>query len=404
MRFKKALVRGITFLMAFAAGCAAIPRIPLENPYGVLEGATEGEIFHVPTGIRLTKDQLLDIIGNSRIIYIGETHDNVRAHQVQLEIIMGMNERFPGQVAVGMEMFQRPYQAAMDRWSRGELSERDFLKESRWYPKWGMNYGYYRAILDYIRERHIPLLALNASTELVKEVRNHGLNGLSGALQEQLPHMDLSDPHHRILVGAFYKAHPPTSPKSFETFYQAYVLWDETMAETIANYLTAEEGRNKKVVVLAGGNHVRYGFGIPRRAFRQLPAAYSIVLAMETSIPEDKKDRLMDVSLPEIPLVPADFFWTVTYEGLKDKKVRLGLMFEEVDGKLKVTKVLEGSLAAKAGIQPGDILVSLDGDGLLESFDLLYLLDQKKPGDTGKLLIRRDDKPLEITVHFQASQ
>jgi len=290
----------------------------------------------------------------------------------------------------------------MDRWSRGELSERDFLKESQWYTKWGMDYDYYKAILDYIRERHIPLLALNASSKLVKEVRRHGLNSLSEPQQDQLPDMDLSDPHHRILVGAFYKAHPPTSAKSFETFYQVYVLWDETMAETIADYLTTEEGRNKKVVVLVGGNHVRYGFGIPRRAFRRLPAAYSIVLPMEASVPEDKKDRLMDVSLPEIPLVPADFFWTVTYEDLKDKKVRLGLMFEEADEHLKVSKVSRDSLAAKAGIQLGDILVSLDGQDLQESFDLLYLLDQKRPGDTGRLLIRRGEKSLEITLNFQA--
>jgi len=394
----------IILLIAFAAGCATIPRASLENPYGVLEGAKEGEIFHVPTGIRVTKAQLLNIIGDFRIIYIGETHDNVRAHQVQLEIIMGLNDRFPGQIAVGMEMFQRPYQGIMDRWSRGELTERDFLKESQWYTKWGMDYDYYKTILDYVRERHIPFLALNASSDLVKEVRNHRLNDLSEAWQDQLPQMDLSDPHHRKLVEAFYKAHPPTSAKSFETFYGAYVLWDETMAETIANYLATEEGSNKKIVVLAGGNHVRYGFGIPRRTFRRLPVAYSIVLPMEASIPEDKKARLMDVSLPKIPLVAADFFWVVSYEDLKREKVRLGVMLEGADGNLKVSKVLKGSLAAKAGIQPGDILVSLDGEDLKESFDLLYLLDQKRPGDATRLLIRREDKPLEVILHFQTPQ
>jgi len=183
-----------------------------------------------------------------------------------------------------------------------------------------------------------------------------------------------------------------------------YVLWDETMAETVANYLATEVGREKKIVVLAGGNHVRYGFGIPRRAFRRLPVPYSIVLPTEVSVLEDKKDRLMDVSLPEIPLVPADFFWMVTYEDLKREKVRLGLMFEEVKGNLKVTKVLDGSLAAKAGIQPGDILVSLDGEVLHESFDLLYLLNQKRPGDMGRLRIRREEKSLEMTLRFQASQ
>lgn len=396
-------VIGILALMAFC-GCATIQRFPPEDPYGTVKGAKEGEIVHVPTGIKVTQAQLLDMIADSRVIYVGETHDNVCAHQVQLEIIKGLAERFPGKVAVGMEAFQRRYQEAMDRWSRGELSEREFLKRSGWYSNWGMDYRYYRAILEYIREGRIPLLALNASAELVSEVRKHGLDGLSKDWRERLPDMDLSDPHHRKLVQAFYQAHPPTSARSFEPFYQVYVLWDETMAETATNYLTTSEGSDKRLVILAGGNHVRYGFGIPRRAFRRLPVAYTVVLPMEVSIPEDKKDRLMDVTLPDIPLAPADFYWMVAYEDLKGKSVRLGLMFEESKGNLKVTEVVAGSLAAEAGIQTGDILVSLDGEALRESFDLLYLLSRKSPGDMGRFLIQRGNESLEMTLRFKASK
>jgi uncharacterized iron-regulated protein len=352
----------------------------------------------------VSKAQLLDLVAGSRIIYVGETHDNVRAHQVQLEIIRGLAKRFPGQVAVGMEMFQRPYQEVLDRWSRGESTEKEFLRESQWYTNWRMDYRYYKPIFDYVREGHIPLLALNASPELVKEVRNHGLGGLSEKWRNQLPDTDLSDPHHRALTEAFYKAHPLTSSKSFETFYQVHVLWDETMAETVARYLATEEGRNKKVVVLAGGNHVRYGFGIPRRVFRRVPVAYSIVLPWEVFFPGDTKDRLMEVRFPEIPLAPSDFIWTVSYQDLKGEKVRLGVLFKEADGNLRVTKVLDSSLADRAGIEPGDVLVSLDGEDLHGSFDLLYLLNQKRPGATGKLLIRREDKPVEMTLHFQALQ
>ena len=105
---------GVVILMAFS-GCATIPKCSPENPYGTGE-RKEGEIVHVPTGIKVTKAQLLDIIASSRVIYVGETHDNVHAHRVQLEIIRGLADRFPDQVAVGMEVFQRPYQGAMDRW------------------------------------------------------------------------------------------------------------------------------------------------------------------------------------------------------------------------------------------------------------------------------------------------
>jgi uncharacterized iron-regulated protein len=381
-------------------GCATTERLPWENPYGTLRGAKEGEIFHVPTGMRVSKDQLIDIIGGARVIYIGETHDNVRAHQVQLEIIRGLAERFPDQLAVGMEMFQRPYQEVMDRWSRGELSEREFLRLSGWYGNWGMDYEYYRSILDFIRETHLPLLALNASSELVRAMRNDGLHGLSHMGEHQLSTMDFSDPHHRKFVEAYYKAHPPTSTQSFEAFYQVYVLWDETMAETMANYLATEEGQEKKVVVLAGGNHIRFGFGIPRRLFRRLPVAYSIILPMEVSIPEDKKNHLMDVNLPDIPLTPADFFWMVPYEDLRNEKARLGLLFEEVNGNLKVTQVRSGSVASEAGIQPGDILVSLDGEDLRDSFDLLYMLDMKRLGDTAKLFLRRGAHDREVMLRF----
>ncbi len=311
-------VGAIVFIVLL--GCSTTEMLPWKNPYGTLGGAKEGEIFHVSTGLRVNKDQLFDIIGGARVIYIGETHDNLRAHQVQLEIIRGLAERFPDQLAVGMEMFQRPYQVVMDRWSRGELGERDFLGQSGWYGNWGIDYGYYRAILDYIREEHLPLLALNASSELVTAVRNHGLHGLSQTWEHHLPEMDFSDPYHRQLIEAYYNAHPPTSAQSFEAFYQVYVLWDETMAETVANYLSTEEGQGKKVVVLAGGNHVRFGFGIPRRLFRRLPVAYSIILPTEISIPEDKRRRFMDVNLPTIPLTPADFFWVVPYDDLRNEE------------------------------------------------------------------------------------
>jgi hypothetical protein len=89
MAWMRSLMAGVAAMVAFS-GCATVPRFPLENPYGTLEGAAVGEIVHVPTGVKVTKSQLLDVLGGSRVIYVGETHDNVFAHQVQLEIIKGL--------------------------------------------------------------------------------------------------------------------------------------------------------------------------------------------------------------------------------------------------------------------------------------------------------------------------
>lgn len=392
---------GLVFaLLISLAGCASMGKDSVEDPYRILEDATLDDIFHVSTGIKITKGQLLDLLAAKRVIYIGETHDNVEAHRVQLEIIKGLTERYPGQVAVGMEMFQRSYQALLDRWSRDELTEKEFLKESKWYHVWRMDYDYYKPLLNLIRDHHLILLALNPPGELMKEVSNQGLEGVSEELGNELPQMDLSDPYHRRLIKAFYKGHPSLN-QSFKRFFEIQVMREETMAEIIANFLTSDKGKGKKLVVLAGGNHVRYGLGIPRRVFRRLPEAYAIVLPTAIYIPEEMRKRLMDVQLPDIPFSPADFYWAVKYEDLKKERLRLGVIVKEFAGKLRVAKVLKGSSAAKAGIKEGDILISMDGEELNQNFDLIYLIGQKKPGDKGRFLIQRGEEQFELEALFE---
>jgi uncharacterized iron-regulated protein len=62
-----------------------------------------------------------------------------------------------------------------------------------------------------------------------------------------------------------------------ERFYTAQVVWDETMAEAVAETLTAP-GAPRRIVVLAGDMHVREGLGIPDRAARRGATPYRIVL------------------------------------------------------------------------------------------------------------------------------
>ena len=92
------------------------------------------------------------------------------------------------------------------------------------------------------------------------------------------------------------------------------------MAQTAAEYLESPEGQGKQLVVLAGGHHVRYGYGIPRRLFRRVPLPFVIVLPVAVEIPENKQDRMMDVEAPALPMPPGDFLWAVGYTDLEDMK------------------------------------------------------------------------------------
>lgn len=384
----------ISLFLFLSTGCAA--HLGLSgSPYYRIKDLRKDSILYVPTGTFVDKEELFSFLLRSRIVYIGETHDNLDHHRVELEIIKAMDRAFPGRIAIGMEMFTRPSQPYLDRWIMGKLPEEEFYRV--WLKEWGIDYGYYRGIMEYARERRIPIIALNAPEDLVDEVREKGLDGLPQERRKELPEIDRSDPYHRAFFKAYYMAH---GRKGFERFYEVSLLWEETMAETIASYLRSKEGKGKRMIVIAGSGHVKYGMGIPRRVFRRLQEPYTIVLLnvdKEALTKEEVKRKgivLMDVSPPKLPLYAAHFIWTTGYETIKRPK--LGVYLRDKGGKVVVVRVLPGSVAERSGIKEGDVVKGIDGKGIKDSVDLIYHIRSKGPGERGVMVIERDGKEIEI--------
>ena len=393
-----------TLLLGACAPAGPRPMGNPENPYPLSSPPQVGEIVHLPTGTLVSSDQLLAIAGDARIVYFGETHDNPASHRLETMLLKGLEDRHPGQMALGLEMFSRSQQPVLDRWIAGELSEKEFLKESRWFEEWRFDFGYYRELLNLARERHIPVIALNAEKSMVRAIRGKSLAELTPEEQAQLPELDLNDPYQRAQTLAILgdHSHGKLSP---EGFIRAQTLWDETMAESIARYLASPQGEERYLLVCAGGNHIRYGFGIPRRVFRRLPTSHTLIGGREIVIPDEKKDRLMDVKLPTFPMLPYDFLAFSAYESLPQQGVRLGVMIEPApDGRgLLVTLVQPGSNAEKAGIRKDDRLLAMDGEELGDNFDLVYAVQQKHAGDRGELQVDRAGATLQVEVEFQAT-
>ncbi|MGB7972480.1 MAG: ChaN family lipoprotein [Candidatus Deferrimicrobiaceae bacterium] len=363
------------------------------------------DIVHLPTGLKVSLDGMMDMISGATLVCVGETHDNIHAHRVELIIIRELFRRFPGRIAIGMEMFREPQQEALDRWTKGELSELAFLKAVKWYDNWGFDFGYYRGILAFAKENGIDVVALNPSKGIQEEVRRGGLDNVSDDLRAKLPEIGEADPYQRAAMKAVYGSHLPTEGM-FESFFRVQMLWEETMAERVVDYLKSPRGKGKKMVTITGGWHVRYGFGLPKKVVRRMPLPYVIIQPVEIEIPEEKKDQQMDVDLPEIPLLPYDFAWYVPYEGLEKKRVLMGVLLSENEGRVSVKSVEEGSPAEKAGIRPGDVFVSFDGEPVEDMTDILYRMGKKKEGDTASLVLLRDgaEKPVEITFFRMAKK
>ncbi|HEY7746735.1 MAG TPA: ChaN family lipoprotein, partial [Desulfuromonadales bacterium] len=337
--------------LPLAAGCALGPQLSgnPEAPYPPARPPAVGDILHIPTGYYVSEEQMLAVATDARIVYVGETHDNPASHRLELTLLRAMAERYPGGVALGMEMFTPDQQETLDRWVSGELTEKEFLKQSRWQEQWQMDFEYYQPLLAFARERHIPVIGLNAPKSLVKSTAREDLGELSDEERRRLPEMDREDPYHGAFVTAMYSDHGHGN-SGLEGFRRVQTLWDETMAESITRYLVSPAGNTRRMVVVAGGNHIRHGFGIPRRVFRRLPTSYILIGSKELDIPEDKRDRLMDVEVPRFPMPPYDFLAFTEYEDLARTGVRLGVMLEEAEGKVRVKAVLPNSAAEAAGL------------------------------------------------------
>lgn len=362
------------------------------SPYLNLGDLQTGEILHLPTGLTVNFDQMMDSVSKSRVIYIGETHDNIEAHKVQLQIIKKLTEQFP--VAIGMEMFRRSAQEKLDQWHTGELSVKEF--KNLFHTNWGSGYRLYQPIFDFARANQLPLIGLKSS----RKVENSFRSGDPAPENTFYPELDDQDPYHRAYCMAAFGGHRGTE-KALEKPYRMLLLWEETMAQTVSRFLINPKYKNTKLVVLSGGFHIQYGFGIPKRTYRRVPHAYSTIQPTITHIPEELQDREMVVEKVSIPLYAADYAWKVEYKVYDN--VRLGVRLAQKKEGVTIVTVTQNSNAATAGIVKGDLLLSMNGKKLTRTEEVLEQLQNKKFNDRSTFHLRRDGKELNVEVVFKKS-
>ncbi len=338
----------------------------------VLRDLTKG----VPVERALNLKEIVKRIENKKIIYVGERHDMFSHHIAQLNIIKAIYKKHK-KLAIGMEMFQRKFQPVIDEFINGNISEREFLKKTEYFKRWGFDYNLYKPILDFARKNKIPVIALNVETEIIKKVSRGGLESLSEKELEKIPsEMDFSNIKYRDRLKEIFGFHK--TGRNFEYFLQSQILWDETMAETIDKFL--RKNPKYKIVVIAGNGHLKYGFGIPDRCYRRNGFDYAIILNEES----------LDKDIGDFILFP---------ERLEaEDSVKLGVFIEEKNGRLKVSNVIKNSIAEKSGIKKGDVILSINGNKISSLSDLkveLFYLKEKK---NNTVQILRGGKTLNLKL------
>jgi uncharacterized iron-regulated protein len=380
----KPLMRLCLLLCAFgAAGCAtppsAHPHALAMHPHGAADAAqtppaarpAEATPAIVLDRLSELKD-ILPALERKRVVYVGETHDEYAHHLMELEIIRRLHQADP-RLAIGVEFFQQPFQAKLDDYTAGRLGERDMLRATGYFERWGYDYRLYAPIVRFARDHGLPIVALNVPAELVKKVRERGLDGLAAEDRPALPSpIDRSDPDYAARIREVYQQHPHHEGSRFERFLDVQLLWDEGMAQRAADYLREHPGY--RMVVLTGSGHVAFGGGVPKRLNRRLPVDSAIVL--------NGWQGPLGPGLADYLLVPDE--QTLAPAG------RIGVTLEH-DGKaMKVVSCAAGGACAAAGLKKGDEMVAIDGVPVADMNDVRVLMWDRRPGETLKVTMRRN--------------
>lgn len=195
------------------------------------------------------------------VIHVGELHGNPGAHRLQLEVLREMIAQ-GGPLALSTEQFERDVQPVLDRYLKGEISEEQFLKDSRPWP----NYADYRPLIELCKEKRIPVIAGNIPRRLASRVHKEG-----PAVVEQFTAEEKAWTARKLVAekGAyrdkFMKLMGAAGDhnEKLETMFAAQCIKDDTMAESIADWLAANpKGR---VLHINGGFHSENGLGVPEK-------------------------------------------------------------------------------------------------------------------------------------------
>jgi len=237
-----------------------------------------------------TNQEILQQLVKAKIVYLGETHDSAADHQAQLKIIREM-QRQNGKIAIAMEMFQRQFQSAIDNYLAGKLTEEQLVEQTEYDRRWRFPWEYYAPFLRFAKENKLPILALNTPSEVTRKVATQGLESLTAEDKQHIPPISeirTDNAEYRQMLLEVFQQHQKAgqgNSTAFERFLQAQVLWDETMAEKIAEFVKANP--DYQVVVLAGKGHIMFGYGIPSRVERRLGVGKVKMRSVLFSLPTD---------------------------------------------------------------------------------------------------------------------
>ena len=256
----------------------------------------------------ISQNVLLDRLERADVVFFGEQHTDPATHALELAVLEGLHKRAGARLTLGMEMWERDVQPTLDAYLHGRTDEAAFLKTAR---PWSNYHTDYRPLVEYAKTNNIPVLASNVPQPIASAIGKRGLAALADAPHGQAAAL-LRTPHDGAWLR--FKAVMETmggphggatmDAATIARFYEAQVVRDETMTESITRRLEAAPGG--LILHINGQFHSDYGDGILRRVLWRRPLTKIVIVSVVPVADVKKATPTEDKELADyVVLVPA---------------------------------------------------------------------------------------------------
>ncbi|MBD2766392.1 ChaN family lipoprotein [Hymenobacter sp. BT664] len=207
-------------------------------------------------------DQMLDVLAQADVVLFGEQHNDVLAHWLELQVAKDLQKRKkPGQLVLGMEMFERDVQPLLAQYTAGTLPDSALERQARPWPNYATDY---RPLLRFARANQVAVVGTNAPHPFVRAVSRGSLKALDQlpavdrALLAPLPlKVDYDLPGYKNMA-AMFGGDSKTHGGGAQNIIQAQALRDATMA----HFIRASRQEGQTLLHFNGSYHSDHHDGI----------------------------------------------------------------------------------------------------------------------------------------------
>ncbi len=312
-----------SFLILSLNACQSLPVSTFSPEYEITQHVLIDKIWSVSAQKFISNKDLNRQLVKSKIVLLGETHDNARHHQLQAQVITELaNNHSP---VVAFEMLNQNRQDTIDKFQsqyyspssnstqltsskKVELFSQQINWEKSGWPKW----DYYRPVFYSSIDKELPIIAANLNIKTIRNVIKQGSKILEPHYQDLLNKYQYEPSVKEELKKEILSAHCDMLPeKMLSPMLLGQQVRDIAMAQIIIYSITDQSTKEKsQLVLIAGSGHTRTDYGIPYYLSREIPRAETTSLAfIEVEADEFNPESYVKGWSDTAEKLPFDYVW-----------------------------------------------------------------------------------------------